>query len=208
MIRMILICTFFVLSAWCQAQQAEDNLVQFSGVVMSSDSLMAIPYAHIIIKDVNRGTISNFQGFFSFVALKGDTIVFSSIGYKSQQFVISDSLKGNRYSVIQLMTQDTIYLPETIIHPWPTPEQFREAFLSLNIPDDDYERAKKNLERERLKEMGIAMRMDANENQDYYLREQAARFYYNGQYPPLNIFNPLKWAEFFKAWQNGDFKRK
>lgn len=205
MIRTILICIFFVLPAWCQAQV---DLVQFSGVVMSSDSLMAIPYAHIIIKNVNRGTISNFQGFFSFVALKGDTIVFSSIGYKSQEFVISDSLKGNRYSIIQLMTQDTVHLPETIIHPWPTPEQFREAFLSLNIPDDDYERAKKNLERERLKEMGIAMRMDANENQDYYLRQEAARFYYNGQYPPLNIFNPLKWAEFFQAWKNGDFKRK
>ena len=174
---------------------------------MSSDSLRGVPFAHIIIKQVNRGTISNFQGFFSFVAAKGDTIVFTSIGYKKQEFVIPDSLKLDKYSVIQLMTQDTIYLPETIIHPWPTPEQFREAFLTLNIPDDDYERAKKNLERERLKELGKSMAMDGNQNSDYYLRQEAARFYYNGQYPPLNIFDPLRWAEFFNAWQNGEFKR-
>jgi len=188
-------------------QAQTSGLVQFSGVVMSSDSLKGIPFAHIIIKQINRGTISNFQGFFSFVAAMGDTIVFSSIGYKKKEFVIPDSLKLDKYSVIQLMTQDTIYLPETIIHPWPTPEQFREAFLTLNIPDDDYERAKKNLERERLKELGKSMAMDGNQNSDYYLRQEAARFYYNGQYPPLNIFDPLRWAEFFNAWQNGEFKR-
>lgn len=197
----------FLVSISLPAQTDKSELVQFSGVVMSSDSLRGVPFAHIIIKQINRGTISNFQGFFSFVAAKGDTIMFSSIGYQKQEFVIPDSLRGSRYSIIQLMTQDTVYLPETIIHPWPTPEHFREAFLSLNIPDDDYERAKKNLERERLKELGKAMAMDGNQNSDYYLRQEAARFYYNGQYPPLNIFDPLRWQEFFNAWQNGDFKR-
>jgi hypothetical protein len=106
------------------------------------------------------------------------------------------------------MTFDTVFLSETVIYPWPTPEQFRQAFLSLNIPDDDLERARKNLERQRLKELGDAMVMDANENKDYYLRQQAAKFYYKGQTPPMNIFNPVAWAEFFKAWQRGDFKRK
>ncbi len=200
---LILLLSFF--SSRTSAQQT-DHLVQFSGVIMTSDSLRAIPFANIIIKNVGRGTISNYEGFFSFVAKKGDTIGFSAIGYKDKQYVIPPDLGVEKYSIIQLMTRDTVHLPETVIYPWPTPEQFREAFLSLNIPDDDLERAKKNLERERLKALGLAMKMDANENQDYYQRQQAAKFYYNGQYPPLNIFNPLAWAKFIEAWQNGDFK--
>ena len=206
-LRKAVIC-LLLLPHLAHSQDEKPELVQFSGVVMSSDSLRGVPFAHIIIKDFHRGTISNYQGFFSFVAAKGDTIVFSSIGYKKQEFAIPDSLRGNKYSVIQLMTRDTIYLPETIIYPWPSPEQFREAFLTLDIPDDDYERAKKNLERERLKELGDAMAMDGNQNSDYYTRQAAAKFYYNGQYPPLNIFDPLRWKEFFEAWKNGDFKRK
>ncbi len=210
MLRIKYLLLFICASGPCWAQNSRDEIrfVQFSGVVMSSDSLRAIPYVNVIIKNVHRGTTSNYQGFFSFVSVKGDTILFSSMGYKEQEFVIPDTLAGDKYSVIQLMTRDTIYLPETIIYPWPTPEQFKEAFLSLTIPDDDLERAKKNLERERLKELGLAIGMDGDENSDYYLRQEAAKFYYAGQYPPLYIFDPLRWQEFFNAWSRGDFKRK
>ena len=210
MLRSVLIVIVLTLYAApdAVAQGDRTDLVQFSGIIMSSDSLIGIPYAHIMIKNVNRGTISNYQGFFSFVSAKGDTIVMSAVGYKKKVFVIPDTLVGDKHSVIQLMTRDTIHIPETIIYPWPTPEEFREAFLALDIPDDDLDRARKNLERERLKELGLAMTMDANENRDYYLRQESARFYYNGQLPPIRIFDPLRWAEFLKAWQRGDFKRK
>ncbi len=188
---------------------AQDNkLVQFSGLIITSDSLQSIPYASVLIKDENRGTISDYRGFFSLVARTGDTVIFSSVGYARAEYIIPRKLKESKYSIIQLLTQDTIHLPETVIYPWPTPEQFRQAFLSLNIPDDDLERARKNLERERLKEIGDAMAMDANENKDYYIRQQAAKFYYAGQLPPMNIFNPIAWGQFFEAWKRGDFKRK
>ncbi|TVR80502.1 MAG: carboxypeptidase-like regulatory domain-containing protein [Chitinophagaceae bacterium] len=183
------------------------KIIQFSGVIMSSDSLIGLPYTHIIIKNKLRGTASNAEGVFSFVAETGDTIIFSALGYNDEKYVIPENLDEKRYSIIKLMTRDTVHLSETIVYPWPTKEQFREAFLSLDLPDDDLERAKRNLDREILREMGAAMTMDPRENQSYYLRREAEKFYYAGQRPPMNIFNPFAWAKFIEAWQNGDFRR-
>ena len=106
-----------------------------------------------------------------------------------------------------MLTRDTIHLDETVIYPWPTRDEFRKAFLALNIPDDDMERARKNLDRERLKEISAAMGPDADEAQDYYARQDAYKLYYYGQSPPVNLLNPFAWAEFFKAWRRGDFRR-
>jgi len=195
-------------SARAQQPAAEENLIQFSGLLMTSDSLKGIPFAHVIILNRHKATITNHQGVFSFVAQPGDSVLFSAVGYKKEVYLIPADLKDNNYSIIQLMTKDTVYLPETLVYPWPTPERFKDAFLNLDIPDDDLERARKNLEREALKELGMAMKPDGNESSDYYLRQEAARFYYAGQKPPMNIFNPLAWAEFIQAWKNGAFKRQ
>ena len=197
-----------VVSLWPQLLAQSDDLVQFSGLVMTSDSLQGIPYVNIIVKGENRGTASNYRGFFSFVARPGDVVQFSALGFRTETYKIPEDLTDSKYSIIKLMTQDTVYLPETIIYPWPTKDQLRNAFLSFDIPDDDLERARKNLERETLKEIGESMVMDANENTDYYMRQQAKKFYYIGQTPPMNIFNVFAWAEFIEAWKRGDFKRK
>ena len=186
--------------------QTRDSLVQFSGVVVTSDSLMAIPFANIYVVRDGKGGFSNYNGFFSFVAERGDTIRFQAVGFKDQTYVLPGDLKENKYSVIQLMTKDTIYLGETIIYPWPSREDFREAFLSYNIPDDYYETARKNLEREQLKELGDAMAMDANMNADYQTKQIAQKIYYAGQYPPMRIFDVFAWKQFIEAWKNGDFK--
>ena len=51
-----------------------EDLVQFTGVVVTGDSLKPVPYTHIIDRTRNRGTISDYYGYFSFVAQRGDTI--------------------------------------------------------------------------------------------------------------------------------------
>lgn len=190
------------------SQEDTRDLIQFSGIVVDGDSLKPLPFTSIIIKNTRRGTIADYYGFFSFVAQKNDTIEFSSVGYKKATYIIPDSLADNKYSLIQVMYSDTILLRETIIYPWPTKEQFKEAFLSADIPDDDLERARKNLKRAELKERSETMAMDGSMNYTNQMRQYQSKLYYAGQAPPNNLLNPIAWAKFIKAWQDGEFKRK
>ena len=190
------------------AQQGERDLIQFSGVVVTGDSLSPVPFVNIIIKNSFRGTISDYFGYFSFVAQENDTIVFSAVGFKNGNFVIPDSLSANRYSLIQLLLKDTFLLQETIIYPWPTKEQFKQAFLNLHIPDDDLEKAKNNLTMAELKERVEATGMDGSMNFTNYMQQQTSKLYYAGQYPSISLLNPIAWAQFIQAWKRGDFKKK
>ena len=189
-------------------QNANTDLIQFSGVVVSSDSLQPIAFTNVIIENSNRGTISDYYGFFSIVAQKKDTIIFSAVGYKKNKFIIPDTLTVNRYSLIQVMSYDTIMLSETVIYPWPTLEQFKQAFMKVEIPDDDLERAKKNLALSEMKERYMNMPMDGSMNFKNLMDNKTSRLYYAGQYPPNNLLNPIAWAKFIQAWREGKFKRK
>lgn len=186
----------------------DKDLIQFSGVVVTADSLIPLPFTNIIIKNSHRGTISDYYGYFSFVAEKNDTIEFSSIGFKNVEYVIPDSLTSNRYSLIQVMDTDTIFLREAVIYPWPTKEQFRAAFMALELPEDPADIARKNLDRAEMKERAEALTMDGSMNFRHAMQQHRAQLYHAGQLPPNNLLNPLAWVKFIKAWKNGDFKRK
>lgn len=191
-----------------QAQVLNKRLVQFSGVVVTGDSLKPVPFTSISVRHKYRGTTADYYGFFSFVALLGDTLDFSSMGFKPAVFIIPDTLTTNRYSLIQLLNHDTVYLSETVIYPWPTPAQFKHAFLNMIIPDDDYERAMKNLSYLEMRERFENMPMDGSMNYRNFIQKQTARLYYaGGQLPPNNLLNPFAWAQFIKAWKEGKFKR-
>lgn len=201
---------FFVtpIVAKAQFESFKDSVVQLYGVVMTADSLKAIPAVSIVVKGQNRGTITNDQGVFSIVVLKGDQIEFTSIGYKSKVAIIPQSLEGNQHSMIQLLVQDTIYLPATIIKRRPTREQFERDFVNAKIPDDNQEIARQNTNAATLAAMERILPKDGREASNNYLKQASTKAYYAGQTPPQNIFNPLAWAEFIKAWKRGDYKKK
>jgi hypothetical protein len=202
----------FSISSGSMAQVFEDpeqeDLIQFSGVILTTDSLQPIPLAHIIVLNSMRGTVSDFNGYFSFVAKKKDTVEFSAVGFKKAHFIIPDSIENNRYSMIQVMSTDTIWLTETVIYPWPTKEEFKEAFLTLEIPDDDIEVARKNLNQRQLWAKAQNLPAEGSVNFKYLVDQQVDKLYYNGQTQPITILNPFAWAKFIKAWRDGDFKRK
>jgi len=185
----------------------DDDLVQFSGVVITADSLKPVSFTNIIVKESRRGTTADYYGYFSFVAKKKDTILFSALGFKTATFVIPDTISKKRYSLIQAMTSDTLTLNETMIYPWPSQEQFKQAFVNLEIPDDDVMIAKKNLALAEMKERARNMPMDGSMNYKHYMDQQYYKLYYAGQSTPITIFNPFAWAEFIKAWREGKFKR-
>ncbi len=205
--RYIFIIFFLIVFSSLQIKAQHRDLIQFSGLVVTGDSLKPVSFTSIIKKGTSRGTISDYFGFFSLVASKGDTIVFSSVGFKKSYYIIPDTLTTKHYTMFHVLQPDTVYLSETVVYPWPSPSQFKNAFLSLNIPDDDYERALKNIALMAAKNY-MRVSMDGSMNYKNYIQKQIQNYYTLGQMPVNNLLNPLAWAAFFKAWQDGDFKKK
>lgn len=201
-----LIC--FLIPGNASAQRVYENVIQINGVVMTADSLRAVPDVTILVKNQNRGVESNSNGVFSIVCYKGDTLQFTQLGYRAKEFVISKDLQGQYFSMIQLMVQDTFYLPETIIHPLPTKGQFDYAFTHWRIPDDQYEIARKNTDVLMLRALAYTLPRDGRESQALYQKQQASDAVYYGQMKPMNILSPLAWADFYEAWKRGDFRKQ
>lgn len=190
------------------AKPGDDNrkYIQFSGIVLTHDSLKAVSYASISIVGTNKGSMADGDGFFNFVARAGDSIMFRAIGYKTMYTVIPKDLNTPKYSWIQLMREDTIYLNETVIRPWPTKEEIDHFIATGQI--DEYSQALANTDKEKLARLQRTLPVDGQESQRTMMNYQAAKYYYMGQSPPLRVLDPLAWSSFFKAWKAGDFKKK
>jgi len=195
-------------AADAQFETSRDSVVQLFGVVMTADSLVGVPAVSVVVKGQNRGTISNAQGVFSIVVLKGDQVEFTHVTYKPKTITIPRNLEGNQYSVVQLMVVDTVYLPATIIKPRPTAAQFARDFVNNKVPDDDYEIARKNTDATKRRILMRTVPGDGGEATRVQFNRIANKAVYNGQTPPQNIFNPAAWADFIQAWKRGDFKNK
>jgi hypothetical protein len=187
-----------------------DHLVQFSGVIVTDErgQMAPVPYAAVYIPSRKIGTTANYQGFFSIVAEKGETVVFSALGFRKSNYTIPQSLKDERYSMVKILSRDTILLDEAIIFPWPSRDHFKTEFLAMNVQSELERRAMENLAAETLEKVREVTPKDGRETGQMYLRQQAKNYYYYGQAPPMNIFNPLSWQKFFQSWKDGDFKKK
>ncbi len=210
-IRSLLFSSIILISINLHAQTndaGQDSVIQLYGVVMTADSLDAIPSASVIVEDKMRGTFTNDHGVFSIVVLKGDKVRFSCIGFKDRIISIPSNLEGNQYSVIQLMINDTAYLPATILKPRPSKAQFERDFVNIDVPADALEIARQNNSEATRRALIAALPADGREAVNSLMRQNAQKYTYMGQAPPQNIFNPFAWAEFIKAWKRGDFKKK
>lgn len=211
-VHKIIIILMLALMADIQLNAQEDKkVIQFSGVVVTDNSegdIAPLPYTTIGIANTTRGTTSEIDGFFSLVAQTGDTIVFRRVGFQTIEKVIPDTLSQTFYSWYQVMSQDSILLPEAVIYPWPSREHYKLEFLALDVEQELRDLAEANLAETLLKEMRVEILPDGAEAYDFANAKIQREYKYSGQYKPQNIFNPVAWAQFIKAWQRGDFKKK
>lgn len=198
----------FTVKANAQFEAARDSVVQFFGIVMTADSLEGIPAVSITVKGSRRGTVSNNDGVFSIAVLKGDEIEFSHVSYKTKITKVPRNLEGNQHSIVQLMVKDTTYLPVAIIRPRPTKEQFARDFVNVKVAEDEMEILRKANTREMQAAVMRRTPYDGREMTSRQLDQVYQRARYQGQVPPMNIFNPAAWAEFINSWKRGDYKRK
>ena len=183
-------------------------LVQFSGVVLDQDSLTPIPFVAILIKGSKRGTVSDFYGFFSLVINPGDELEFHSVSHKARSYIVADTLKQKYYYAIQVLAKDTVHLPTVEIYPWPSKDEFKRAFLNLDLSETDAERAESNLQRDAMTYLERNKTADAALNYKYVMQAHYTKVYTAGQQPVNNLLNPVKWAEFIDAWRKGKLKNE
>lgn len=211
-LNLIFVIMFPVILLSGQKLRKEPFAIQFSGVVVTQDSktedAIPLPYTNIYVKGKSRGTISALDGFFSIVALRGDTIRFSYVGYETVEYVIPDTLSIQFYSVYQIMSRDDVLLPETVIYPWPRKEFFKQELLAMDISNELRAQAEKNLAETVVREMIKEVPFDGVEAVNLQLNRIAQDAVYTGQYRPIRIFDVMAWQKFIKAWKRGDFKRK
>lgn len=187
-----------------QALGKHSQLVQFSGVVVDRDSIQKIPYVVIVDKRSSTGSMTDPTGYFSFIAIPGDTVIFEAIGFRSNYYVLPDSLSTDKYSWIHIMSRDTTNMKAVVIHSWPSKEAFRSAFLKLDIPNTDLDRAKANMA---LAALHARYGNDAREpgiNNMQTMQQEYDKLYYAGQLPANNLLNPIAWGKFIEAWKNGE----
>jgi len=155
----LLTISAFNLAAQDENSSDDENdrrVIQFSGVIVTEDlngDILPLPYTNVAIMGTSRGTVSEIDGFFSLVAETGDTIVFSRVGFETIKKAIPDTLTNSFYSWYQVMSKGNVLLPEAVIKPWPSKENYRVEFLAINVDNEMRQLAEANLAQKLIDEL-------------------------------------------------------
>ena len=187
-----------------QAQGAR-KVVQLTGIVTAGDSLYGLIGASVYVPKAGRGTTTNQYGYFSLAVLGGDSVVFSSVGFRQQYIKIPKNFRGDSYSVIIEMKEDLKALPEVRIFPYSTEELFKRAFLSLKLPDEDQRAVAKNLNEAIIERMML----DAPASPGVNFRERVRLENTNIERRYMAPTIPLTaWYDLIQAIKRGDLKNQ
>jgi len=204
--RIIGLFLFLLIATAAFSQQAERPLVQFTGIVHNADSVsVTVPYVSITNTSYqNQVNLSNFKGYFSFVAHEQDTIRFTSVGYAPITVVIPANVPSKSYTLQVMLKPQIINLPVFRVFPWATTEEFRKDFISMKIADDDLEIAKKNLSRASIIALEKTLPRDGaemNSFQDFH------NSVVNSHSITNPLLNPFSWGSLIKEISEGDKSR-
>ncbi len=204
---LILFLILIISNISLQGQNSE--IIQIKGIVIN-EKHEPLSFVHILNLSRRKGATSNSNGEFDFFSNKGDTLRFTCIGHKSTKKIIPLIISEKIYHIIVVLKSDTLMLPETIVLPWQTYQEFKEAVLAVKIPDDDKDRATKNLALMELQQILYPdeMPIASGAARRIFLYEHYDKLYYKGQNQPMQIYNVIAWQEFFKYLQEGKFKYK
>ena len=113
--RRLLIIVLFL--SCCISLHAQNRYFQLKGKVVSADSLSPIPNVHILSEVSYYGTTSDFNGRFSMLVRKNDTLKISSVGFVTEIINVNyDSINVNNFEIV--MQRDTIMLQEIDVFPY------------------------------------------------------------------------------------------
>ena len=205
------IYTIFVFFGW-QTLLAQEILIQWTGVIRN-ELLEPIPYAHVIVQKDWRATASDQQGMFTIITYPRDTLLVSCIGYKPRKIPVPNfSYLDSKHYIKDIILEEDIYtLSDVVVFPWKTYKEFKDAFMALNLPEDDLQRAYHNIAvmQEQIHSAIANRPASASANfRDLTNARTNRMMTYGHMYPTYAITNPLAWARFFQALRDGEFQKK
>jgi hypothetical protein len=187
--------------------QGRAEPVYLSGVIIDGTNSEPIPAAHLYIPKAGHGTTASVDGYFILPTMPGDSIIISCVGYKKRYYMVPRE-KGESYSVIIEMNQDITTLPIVEVFAYPTEEMFKEAFIALELPDEEkLERIQESVEKNYMMRMAFEAPMDASANHRWQMDRDFNKAGMRGTMPTLQLLNPFAWAQFIKSVKRGDYKR-
>jgi hypothetical protein len=210
--RKIFIFIFFLITLFAASSQVgwsqgARKVITLSGIIVQGDSAYGVPGVNVYVPKAGRGVSTDYRGFFSMPTLEGDTIIISAIGYQKQRLVVP-RVTDMSYHVIINLKESTIMLAGVEVLPYSTEEEFKEAFVALNLPSRELENMEKNLNPTLIRNMAFAMPMDGSLNYKFYLNQQATQMGNRNFATTIPFLNPFAWIELIKSIKRGDFKRK
>ncbi len=136
-----------ILQAFDAKSQLDSNYILI-GTIVDGESNEVLIGAHIITSK-HLGSKTNENGVFEISTMVNDTLNISYVGYKNIIYISPQKEKG-RYLTKFKMYKDSISLAEVEILPWPTYDEFKEAFKALDLTEQE------------IKMTGIKMYIDRN----------------------------------------------
>ena len=203
----ILALSLFSMTAFSQGQ---DKTVLFQGRVVASSNAEFLPLAYIFNPQAGRGALTDNFGQVDMYVFPGDSLVISYIGYNKKYYIVPRDTELV-HQVIIPMDEMTTMLREVKVFPHSSEEEFKQAFLAMELRDArQRDNARNNLEQSKLNIFALQAGMGASSNfrnfSDMMISSQVNKNFFSD--PSLALTNPFAWISFIKSIKNGDLKRK
>lgn len=100
---------FFLMALVCPLAALAQN-VTVTGKVVSSEDGLGLPGVTIQVKNTQKGTVTDFDGNYTITANKDDVLVYSFVGYKTQEIKVAGKSKIN-----VTMDSDALLLDDVVV---------------------------------------------------------------------------------------------
>jgi hypothetical protein len=120
-------------------ESLDDTTVYFKARVIDSLTRDPVVFAHIVNTSRKTATISDTLGYFYIRTSPGDRLQMTAIGYSASKLTIGYSLLRSPL-IHDLLLQPIIYSIEAVrVNPLGSYEQFRQHFISVKLPESEYQ---------------------------------------------------------------------
>ncbi|MCP9767358.1 carboxypeptidase-like regulatory domain-containing protein [Lacihabitans sp. LS3-19] len=197
-----------LLSNLSASAQGEKKFVTFSGFVIDGSNDEPLPGAYVINDRAGRGVFTNVKGYFIIDVFPGDSILFSFLGFRKQFHIIPKNI-GLDYSAVVELSIDAKMLREVKVYPFRTEEEFKTAFLEMELPNQrERELLEKNYSNENIKRMAANQAMGSGGNYRYAMDQQMMHLQGQKQVTVNPLTNPFAWRNFIQSVKSGSLTDK